>query len=241
LEQTSLAQDEYAEVFNIAPQWSASAYWDETPLRMAARDEFLRRSGLDRISLETLSQIPTICWPALMDESSSNPYCEGMVDLAEGHPQKALALFDQAISGNPQNALPYAGRAHAEMLAGDPAAARMDAQVGLFLGDKRAGYILGLLAEQNGDFAAAETYFDQSAPILDETQGWELALYSRRADLKLLRIAGFETPGFTRYELAPWEALAALYETQGREGDRERLVERVRDADPYAVFPAPSE
>ncbi len=237
----SLAESEYKQVFTFAPQWSISRYWEETPQRTAARDRFLSRTGLAEIPLEVLSQIPAVCWRTFTRENSSNLFCDGMLDLARGDPQGALVLLDQAINGNAQIALYYAGRARARMLAADSSGALLDAKMAVFLGDTKGGYVLGQLAEQRGDLAEAEFYYQQSNPIMEQSQGWELALFSRRAHLKLLRIAGFEAPGFTTYDLAPVAALASLYQSQGREADLERLLQQVQAADPYGVISAGGE
>jgi tetratricopeptide (TPR) repeat protein len=244
LGQDSLARDAYLRGLGLDSSLAASAYWDDTPQRTAALAEFLSTEGLSSTPREVLSEVPATCWPWIASPDARLPAdpltlrCRGEIALrADEQPAEAAAWLDQAIATAPADGASYAVRAEAYLALGDLAVAEHDARTAIFLEAARGYYALGLIAEARGDVAAAEDHYTSAGPLLIQRQGWDVAVFGRRASLLLLPLPTFDAPGPTRYDFAGWLALARLYELQGRAQDAQAVVDAICALDPYFLLP----
>lgn len=232
------ARAAYVEALVLEPDWLASGFWDLSPLRQEARAAFLAAYELDGIPLDTLIELPPACWPTDAPPhwhgwrgpgAGQQPYCEGMRALVlDADPAQALPFLNQAVEVEPGLAAAYTARAEARLALGEHAAAEHDLRVAKYLGDTRAAYRLGVLAEHRSDLASAEQHYLGATVRLVPLYEWAGAVYQRFGLIEPL--PGLEMPAPTN--LDPHLALLRLYETQERIEDAARVREAIIDLDP---------
>ncbi len=233
------AQEAYREALRLRGEWAASPFWEESALRRAARNAHLASLGLAAERLREVDALPAVCWGVPADpqpDTEATPpsalACLSRARLAlEGDAAGALALAEQTVLADGGLADGYLARAEARLALGDEAAAERDARIALFLGSREAYGLLGRLAETRGDWQAAEEAYQQGGPLIVQLQGYDVAVYGRRGDLRLL--PRLDAPGPSRYSLASWLALARLLEAQGRADDAASVYRAIRTVDPY--------
>ncbi len=246
----ALGEDEeagvaYADALDLAPVWAASPFWDETAIREEVREAYLGAHGLVGIPLDDLAGLPQECWDAAgglpggeYESVGQEMTCEGEVALRlEGDPVGALARFDEALEANSRLGEAYVGRAEARLVMGDEMGAERDALTGRFLGSRRANFVLGQIEEARGDLDAAERAYIRGGPLRLDPAGYEVAVYHRQGQLDLL--PGFAAPGPGAYALESWEALARLYEEQGRVEEADEVRARIDAWEPYRAASQP--
>lgn len=234
----------YQEALEARSHWVGSAYWEKTALRSEARALFLETHGLQDWAPETLGILSPQCRP--VDASSSQAslpaaqhlLCRGEVSLRVwGDVPDALDWLSQAIEVGTTLPWPYLLRAEAYVEMGDLNVAERDARMALFLGDNRAHYVLGRIAEGRGDIEAAISAYQKGIPLAFQMQGWDAAVYARRGDVSLL--PQLDAPGPSRYDFASALALVDLYESEGRDAEAQNIRELIRWLDPYFEFGSP--
>jgi len=240
----AVARDAYINALELKPEWVESAFWASTPLRSQARDDFSAAHGLTAFTPEQLGALSPLCWPVEQPlprfDQAPVTQAQTAACLAErslridNDPGETIALAADAIALDPANPTIYMLRAAAYLATGEDALAETDARTALFLQDNHAYAILGQLAEDRGDFAAAEEFYKRGGPIVVQLQGWDVSVYARRGDLALL--PQLDAPGPGHYEFAAWDALARLYDKQGRASDAGRVRDIIRELDPYHPF-----
>jgi O-antigen ligase/tetratricopeptide (TPR) repeat protein len=235
----------YADALDLAPVWAVSPFWDETAIREEVREAYLEAHGLADIPLDGLSGLPPECWDAAggslvgeYESAAQEMACEGEVALRlEGDPVGALARFDEALEANSRLGEAYVGRAEARLVMGDEAEAERDALTGRFLSSRRANFVLGQIEEARGDLDAAERAYMRGGPLRLDPSGYEVAVYYRQGQLDLL--PGLIAPGPGAYALESWEALARLYEEQGRVEEADEVRARIDAWEPYRAASQP--
>lgn len=247
LEDREAALDAYQNALEVRPHWVGSSYWEETALRSEARVLFLEKHGLQEWVPEVLGALSPQCWPVSVPlkrwESTSlseaqHLTCQGEISLrVSGDVPDALDWLNQAIESGTTLPWPYLLRAEAYVEAGEPDLAEHDARMALFLGDNRAHYVLGRIAEAGGDIDAATSAYQKNIPLAFQMQGWDVAVYARRGDVSLL--PQLDAPGPSRYDFASALALIDLHESQGRDADAQAVREHIRWLDPYFEFGSP--
>jgi tetratricopeptide (TPR) repeat protein len=125
-------------------------------------------------------------------------------ELADGDPQKAAALYRDAIAVLPENALLSYKLSLALDRAGDTAAEREALQKAIQIDPAMAiaRHQLGYLAFSSGDFAAAEEQFREAVQA---------------------------APGYTE----AWISLAATLATESRQPEAQQAVQRALEIDPH--------
>ncbi len=233
------ARASYLDALELRPEWAASSFWEWSPVRRAARDEHPAALGLTAGRLSEVAPLHPACWRVATrpeeyaDANSARLLaCAAWVRLhLDSRPSEALALAERAVTADPAQAMGYLARAEARLALGDGLQAERDARIAIFLGDRQGYLILGRLAEAKDDVAAAERAYRQGGPVIVQQQGYDVAVYGRRGDLRLL--PQLDAPGPSRYSFASWLALARLYEAQGRFDDMQGVYQAIRALDPY--------
>jgi tetratricopeptide (TPR) repeat protein/O-antigen ligase len=239
LGQSNLAHEYYLNALEVSPSWITSLYWDATSDRMAAKRDLLTQVELP-FDLELMRELPAYCWPTLdLPDVAHLPEstllgCRATAALQNDDPEEAVGMFNEALGQLPTSAVLFAGRAEADVRIGDREAARRDGLTALLLGDERGYYTLGILAEMEGDAEAAEEYYWTAGPDIVRQRGWGVAVYKRVGELYLLNVPEFDAPGPSRYDFAPWLALADLLESQGKLNDAQQIYDAIYRMDPYA-------
>ncbi len=233
----------YDRALELEPGWAVSGYWDETEMRTQARNRYLLSRGLSEVPLELLTEIPNGCWQLLEARMHGEPaaaydfYCTAEITLhTSGDAAQAMISAQQAVTLQPDNGLFRATLAESYFAVGSMDSARREAETSIFLGNSRGYVVLGKIASEAGNVSEAESYFVKGGPTTIQWQGWDVAVYSRIGDLKLLTSAQFDAPGPTRYDFAAWLALWQLYVQDGRSIDAENVREAILVLDPYFVF-----
>jgi tetratricopeptide (TPR) repeat protein len=233
------ALEAYTLALKHRPEWIESGYWEKTDLRQQARRDFLAAQGLGGIPLETLVKMRPECWVTLrVGDASKNTsaYCEAeFAYFVEGDSGAALEALNRALLADRASETAYLLRARITLERGDLSAAERDAKAARFLGEN-VSLILGKVAAARGDLATAEQEHLRGVPVITQNLAWELALYGRRADFSILPL--MDTPGPGRSVMAAWEALADLYDSEGRGQDARNEREAILRFDPYySVLP----
>lgn len=236
-----LARASYAAAVQQQPYWAISAFWDQTELRRAVRDNFLNSQGLQSIPRNDLRQMSAGCWPSLAGRDLTDydlpqqESCEAEVALfVDDHPAEAIAHLDTAISARPGASGLYMLRAQVYLAVGDRSAAERDARTALFLGDPRGYLILGHLARLSGDLQLAESYYRRVVPNWGPRVGWALPLYSRRDTFTLA--VEWTAPANAPDALAGWVALADLYEEMGDHARAQMMIEMIDGFDRFYLM-----
>lgn len=231
------ALDQYQRALEMRPEWVGSSYWEETTVRSQARRLFLEAKGLQGWVPETLGILSSDCWPVTSPAGRSAiaeqpSWCQGEISLVvSGDAPAALDWLNRAIGSDTIQPWPYLLRAQAYLETGKLDLAEHDGRMAVFLGDSRAHYVLGRVAEARGDIDKASDEYLKSVPQVVQMQGWDVAVYGRRGDLALLR--QLDAPGLSRRDFASALALIDLYESQGRDADAQFIRDAIRWLDPY--------
>jgi tetratricopeptide (TPR) repeat protein len=202
---------------------------------------FLEMEGVSDVPLEELEVITPSCWYILKQIRSDNPdystdnadpYCMGEISLlVQGDPVAAVTWFDRAIRADPAKAQLYVLRAQAHFLLAHYDRAERDARTAIFLGDSMGYYILGRLAEAQGDINEALGNYAAGGPLILQRTGWGPVVFHRDGQFELL--PSLDAPGPGRYDFASWLALAKLYEAQGLPEDAQRIYDSIMSLDPF--------
>ncbi|HEC22635.1 MAG TPA: hypothetical protein ENI95_06940 [Chloroflexi bacterium] len=231
------AREAYLEALEMSPAWVGSPFWEGTPLRAASRNAFLQAQGAEGLPLDALAALPDVCWPFAPERwaasaEAADLECRGEVALRfEDDPASALPWLSRAIDADPAYPRGYVARAEAYLALGDREAAERDARTAIFLGDGHGYYVLGRLAEAEGDLEAAIEAYAAGGPLIVQPQNWDVTVYMRRGSL--FPLPQLDAPGPSRYDFASWMALAGLYTAQGRDEDARVVYDAIHALDPY--------
>jgi tetratricopeptide (TPR) repeat protein/O-antigen ligase len=229
------ARLEYAQAVVRNPALLQLSFWDQG--QPAARD----REQLAETTL-TLSQTPQGPrsslspgetayylgdWDAAMrwlqtslDSSPSNPYLRialGKVWLATGKPVQALDAAQQALEAGAPISEVFALQAAAHLVLGDLDAAATDLQALRFLSPGSSTYLLlGQLAEKQGEFEKATTYYQAAINTLSSVKAVNYGPWVwKRPPLLADTLPYFQQPALAESLIEAYLALGNLYARRG--------------------------
>jgi tetratricopeptide (TPR) repeat protein/O-antigen ligase len=236
------ATDWYWTTLRDRPEWAGSSYWEGTPWREAFLSGYLASAGPDGAKQLLAAGHEEAALEMAQQAAQDRPgdviahLTLGEVALHTGDAGEALSALDAALVLDPASSMAYALRAEARLALGDSEGAERDANTTLFLGSSldaglRARYVLAQLAEADGDLEAAEAMYRDSGPLIVLSQGWDVAVYGRKADFRPL--PWLKAPGPGRFAFDPWLSLAELYESQGRHDEAQGIYDLIQDYDTF--------
>lgn len=237
------AAEAYGQALARSPRLAASGFWAADPARATRWPDFVNAAlpnvkpvgepaqRLWRAYLafyhDDFETVAALAEPVTPETDPRLVAVLARLYLVRGRPEQAGPLLAFA----PETGEDYFLQGWLGLQTGHKAEAEKLLKTARFLGWQEAGYLLGQLAEQQGDLHSAELAYSRAFPARAASENEDITMYGRAGgnDLapQLLRI------GVGPRQAEPWLALARLYEKQRRPADAARVYRLLLAEDPY--------